>query len=141
MISICRGQQVQTELVSLYPHRILHSPEESRSDGVALHHVRGQSYALLDNVVSSTTGADGIATWDSLTLTASSSKFLYIMFYSEGTVASWNDPELRQPLPGKLARPSRYTSPIYIQSTVAQVGAHSSNCCAAPATALPCCWP
>ena len=48
----------------------------------ATHHLRGQNYALLDGVTA-ITDANGVATWERLTLIASSSKFLYLFFYCD----------------------------------------------------------
>ena len=77
----------------------------SRSAGTSLHHPRGQNHALLSGVVSLPSDENGIAVFTNLTLIASSSKFLYLMFYCEGAVASWNNPQLKPPNPGAVPRP------------------------------------
>ncbi len=95
--------------------------KKSRSDGASLHHPRGQNYALLSGDVSLPSDENGIAVFTDVTLVASSSKYLYLMFYCDGAVASWNSPLLRSPNPGALPRPARYTSPIYVSSPIKQV--------------------
>ena len=88
-----------TEHLNFFQEWVSEAAKTSRSDGAQLHHTRGQNYALLEGVVSSVTGPDGVASWSNLTLTAASSRFLYLMFFCDGAVASWNDPELVAPFP------------------------------------------
>ena len=97
------------------------SDKASRSAGTALHHPRGQNYALLSGDVSLPSDENGIAEFTNVTLIASSSKYLYLMFYCEGAVASWNNPQLTAPSPGAVDRPERYASPIYVSSPIKQV--------------------
>ena len=110
-----------SEYLNFFQEWVPEAAKTDRSDGTALHHARGQNYALLSGATSALTGADGIATWTDLTLLASSSKYLYLMFYCEGAVASWNDPAMSPPVPGRLPRPPRYVSPIYVDSPIAAV--------------------
>ena len=93
----------------------------SRSAGTTLHHPRGQNYALLSGDVSLPSDENGIAVFTNVTLTASSSKYLYLMFYCEGAVASWNNPQLKPPNPGAVPRPQRYASPIFVNSLINEV--------------------
>ena len=78
------------------------SDKASRSAGTALHHPRGQNYALLSGDVSLPSDENGIAEFTNVTLIASSSKYLYLMFYCDGAVASWNNPQLTAPSPGAV---------------------------------------
>ena len=93
----------------------------SRSAGTSLHHPRGQNYALLSSDVSLPSDENGIAVFTNVTLTASSSPYLYLMFYCEGAVASWNNPQLKPPNPGAVPRPERYSSPIFVTSPIKEV--------------------
>ena len=97
------------------------SDKASRSAGTALHHPRGQNYALLSGDVSLPSDENGIAEFTNVTLMASSSKYLYLMFYCDGAVASWNNPQLTAPNPGAVDRPERYASPIYVSSPIEEV--------------------
>ena len=79
----------------------------------SLHHPRGQNYALLSGDVSLPSDENGIAVFTDVTLVASSSKYLYLMFYCDGAVASWNSPLLRS-----LATLFSYQECVYIFSVV-----------------------
>ena len=81
-------------------------------------YLRGQNYHLLGGVTSLPTDSEGHASWSNLTLLASSSKFLYLYFYCEGVVLSWNDPFQRPVRAAAFVRPPRFVRPIYVFSSV-----------------------
>ena len=110
-----------SEYPNFYQAWVPEEQKSSKDDGAVLHHVRGQCYALLGGVTSSVTGADGIASWHNLSVTAAASKYLYLFFFSEGAVASWSDADLKLPLPGRTTRPPRYVAPVYVYSPVESV--------------------
>ena len=62
-----------------------------------------------------------MARWQNLTVMAASSKFVYIYFYCEGTVASWNNPLLQPPSGATMPAPPMYTSPIFVNSPVRSI--------------------
>ena len=62
-----------------------------------------------------------MAYWHDLTVLASSSKFVYIYFYCEGTVVSWNNPLLRPPSGATMPAPPLYNSPIFVNSPVRSI--------------------
>ena len=84
-------------------------------------YLRGQNYHLISGAVSTRTDANGFASWSNLTLVASSSKFLYLYFYCEGLVHSWNDPFQGPVRASAFARPPRFVKPIYVLSPIRKI--------------------
>jgi hypothetical protein len=57
---------------------------------VETHHLQGQRFATLLHAVSEPSDANGVAVFTQLTITGTSSPFVFIAFYCEGATASWS---------------------------------------------------
>jgi hypothetical protein len=76
----------------------------------------GQNYALLENAASAPSDANGVTSWTGFGVSAASSRFLHLYFYSEGVVSSWNEPG-QQPAATDL-RPPHYAPPVFMDAGV-----------------------
>ena len=114
------GWQHPNFFASWVPENFAQKYLPSKSPGATRHHIRGQGYVMLDNAVSMPSDENGRAVFKGLTVRAATTKFLYLMFYCDGVIANWQDPNMR-PLSTGLPEPPRYVSPLYIQSPVTQI--------------------
>ena len=110
------SSNVPNIFVSSQPH-VGFSAQDTAAVGKLTHYVRGQDIALLSGN-RAVTDADGVATWEALTIEAASSRFVYLNFYCDGVIASWNNPDLRPPISGQLLPPPAFVPPIYALSLV-----------------------
>ena len=110
------SSNVPNIFVSSQPH-VGFSAQDTADVGKLTHYVRGQDIALLSGN-RAVTDADGVATWEALTIEAASSRFVYLNFYCDGVIASWNNPDLRPPISGQLLPPPAFVPPIYALSLV-----------------------
>jgi hypothetical protein len=88
--------------------------------GYAGSHLRGQNFALLENAESLLSDENGYAVFEGLTVRAATSPNLHLMFYCDGMVASWMDPDMAPSTTGFPA-PPKYVSPIFITTAVEAV--------------------
>ena len=114
------GWQHPNFFASWVPENFAEKYLPSKSPGATRHHLRGQGYVMLDNAVSLPSDETGRAIFQGLTVRAASTRFLYLMFYCDGVIANWQDPNMR-PLSTGLPEPQRYVSPLYIRSPVTQI--------------------
>lgn len=96
------------------------SGQDTAAIGKLTYYIRGQSIALLSNT-RAVTNAQGLATWEGLTIEAASSRYVYLNFYCDGVLASWNDPGLEPPISGQLLTPPVFIAPIYVRSPVDRI--------------------
>jgi hypothetical protein len=87
------------------------------SSGKVGFYARGQNYALLSGARAET-GSDGVARFANLTVTAASSRFVYLNFYCEGSLASWSDPTMRPPAAGEPIKPPMAVLPSFVHSRI-----------------------
>ena len=104
------SSNVPNIFVSSQPH-VGFSAQDTAAVGKLTHYVRGQDIALLSGN-RAVTDADGVATWEALTIEAASSRFVYLNFYCDGVIASWNNPDLRPPISGQLLPPPAFVPPL-----------------------------
>jgi hypothetical protein len=83
-------------------------------------HLRGQNFAVLENATSLPSDENGRAVFEGLTVRAASSYWLHLMFYCDGIIASWMDPEM-QPTTSAWPKPPKYVRPIGIKTEIESI--------------------